>query len=91
MSDIVEKVALAIVNGYWDELPELHKVLAMSQARAALDAIRASGYVIVPREPTLAMKVAGAEAITKEHMKALANYDAACDAWPAMIAAAEGE
>jgi hypothetical protein len=43
---------------------------------------------IVPRQPTFEMKMAGAEAITAEHMRTAANYDAACDAWSAMIDAA---
>lgn len=34
----IEAMAIAIVNGDWDELPELHKVLALAQARAALTA-----------------------------------------------------
>jgi hypothetical protein len=54
----------------------------MKVARAALEAMQ---------EPTSAMKMAGAEKITAEIMKANANYDAACDAWPAMINAALSE
>lgn len=54
-----------------------------SLARAVLQALLA---------PTPGMKMAGAEAITAEHMKAMANYDAADDAWQAMIRSAmEGE
>lgn len=41
--------------------------------------------------PTEGMKMAGAQAITADHMKKAANYDAACDAWSAMIAAAREE
>lgn len=55
--DIVELVAVAIVNGDWEELPDLHKVLALSQARAALSAIRET-HAIVPRTPTEAMVAA---------------------------------
>lgn len=39
--------------------------------------------------PTEAMKMAGAQAITLDHMRKAANYDAACDAWSAMIRAAK--
>lgn len=53
-----------------------------SRARAVLQALR---------EPSPDMKMAGAKAITAEHMKAMANYDAACDCWPAMIDAALSE
>ena len=35
----------------------------------------------------LAVKMAGAEAITKDHMIKNANYDAACDCWDAMVSA----
>jgi hypothetical protein len=41
--------------------------------------------------PTEGMKMAGAQAITLDHMRKAANYDAACDAWSAMIAAAREE
>lgn len=74
-------------------LPQNAKKAAdtIERLRAELAAKIPEGYALVPKVPTLAMTVAGAEAITKDHMKALANYDAACDAWPAMIAAAEGD
>lgn len=39
--------------------------------------------------PTPDMKMAGAQAITADHMCKAANYDAACDAWSAMIRAAK--
>lgn len=48
----IEIMATAIVNGDWDELPELHKALATSQAKAALQAIQAAGYAIVPVDPS---------------------------------------
>ncbi len=35
--------------------------------------------------PTPEMKIAGAQAIAADHMQKAANYDAACDAWSAMI------
>ena len=37
------------------------------------------------RNADVEMKMAGATAITAEHMKAMANYDAADDCWNAMI------
>lgn len=55
-----------------------------SQVRAVIEALM---------EPTPEIKLAGAQAITLEMMRAAANYDAACDAWKAMLTAAfnEGE
>ena len=50
--ELVELLAVDIVNGDWDELPDIHKVLALSQARSVLDAIAAAGLVIVPEEPS---------------------------------------
>ena len=44
--------------------------------------------MLVPIKPTMDMKMAGAEAITLEIMRANANYDAADDAWAAMLKAA---
>lgn len=49
-------------------------------ATAALDAI-----LSVLKEPSEEMKMAGAEAITLESMKAKANYCAMLDCWQAMI------
>ncbi len=43
---IVEAMAVAIVNGDWDELPDLHKVLALAQARKALSALEGMGLVV---------------------------------------------
>lgn len=51
----------------------------MRAARAVLQALR---------EPTFEMKLAGAEAITADTMKAMANYDGAIQCWTAMIDAA---
>lgn len=48
-------------------------------ARAVLEALR---------EPTFELKMAGAEAITADTMKAMANYDGAIQCWQAMIDAA---
>lgn len=56
-------------------------------ARAALRASRRvdRGHAIVPVEPTSSMKMAGAAAITADHMEKMANYDAAIDCWNAML------
>lgn len=51
---------------------------ARSIARAILNRLR---------EPSPEMKMAGAEAITAETMKAMANYDAMLDCWLAMLSA----
>jgi hypothetical protein len=45
-SEIVKAMARGMVNGDWEELPELHKVLALAQARKALAAQRAMGLVL---------------------------------------------
>jgi hypothetical protein len=47
-AEIVREMARGMVNGDWEELPELHKVLALAQARKALAAQRAMGLVLVP-------------------------------------------
>lgn len=61
-------------------------------ADAALDTFRQwleeNGLEVCPIIPTLEMKMAGAEAITEDHMRKMANYDAAIDCYAAMIAAA---
>ena len=57
---------------------------------AILDAIRET-HAIVPREPTPDMKMKGAKAITSDHMKKMANYDAAIDCYSAMIEAGEAD
>lgn len=56
-------------------------------ARAALRASRRldRGRAVVPVKPTVAMKMAGAAAITEDHMAKMANYDAAIDCWAAML------
>lgn len=43
--------------------------------------------LVEARDLPFEVRMAGAEAITLEIMKAGANYDAACDCWDAMIAA----
>jgi hypothetical protein len=46
----------------WGDLPEIHRHAFEHQAAAALAAIEASGWVLVPTEPTTAMRSAGAKA-----------------------------
>lgn len=80
--DMIEKIARAIKDAR--ALPGTNPVARLSDvdrraARATLKALR---------NPTFAMKMAGAEAITLGHMTANANYEAACDAWTTMIDAA---
>ena len=70
-------------RAYWSNVYNAENCRKIANVlRAGVD-----GWVTVPREPTFDMKMAGASAITLEHMKAAANFDAACDAWAAMIAA----
>lgn len=65
--------------------------IATHAAQAALRArdewMRENGMAMVPVEPSFDVKMAGAAAITKDHMRKMANYDAAIDCWSAMIAA----
>ena len=80
--DMIERIARAID----DEAPV--QVHSIKLAKAALAAIRET-HAIVPREPTPDMKMKGAGAITSDHMKKRANYDAAIDCYRAMIEAGE--
>ena len=63
--------------------------VAREIAITAYDALTASGMAIVPVEPPFNVKLAGAGAITEDHMRKMANYDAAIDCWRAMITAAQ--
>lgn len=64
---IVEVIARAMLAdlGYIDRLSleQLSSADFLGMAEAAIKAVRASGYVIVPREPTEAMIVAGCRAL----------------------------
>lgn len=51
MSDLIEAMAVALVNGDWDDLPELHKILALTQARKALAKLRETHH-LVPKDRT---------------------------------------
>lgn len=55
-----------------------------------LSALHAAGLVVVPREPTMDMGLKGADEVNKQMRGpgASADYDAAMDAYRAMIAAA---
>jgi len=66
--EIIETMARAIYNGRngpgctsWGRLPGRHKAPYLGDARAALSAAEAAGWVMVPKEPTLTMRRAGAE------------------------------
>lgn len=77
----LEEIARAIGDARCDAgRPDPGKGLDEFIARAVLSTLKT---------PTTAMKMAGAIAITAGHMKAMANYDAACDAYSAMIDAAD--
>ena len=81
---MIEKVAKAMYLAYanhpdarWDYVdPRMQEGVWKLQARAALKAML---------EPDFDVKIAGTEAITEDHMRSMANYDAAVDCWQAMI------
>jgi hypothetical protein len=58
------------------------------KVQEVLDAFRVAGLAVVPVDASFGMRLAGAEAITEDHMQKMANYDIAIDCWKAMIAAA---
>lgn len=76
-SDVVDTVATAINEAYDGSPAEI--------ALAVLEAIRSAGYVVVPREPTYAMRLAGPPRLGE-----ILTYRDMGDLWKAMIAAAEG-
>lgn len=86
---LIEAVARGIERA--SPVPVNEALLAQAALRAHAEWMRANGMVMVPVEPSFDVKMAGAEAITKDHMRKMANYDAAIDCWRAMIAAAQGE
>lgn len=65
--------------------------IADHKANDILFAIEAAGFAIVPVVPSFDTKIAGAGAITADHMAKSANYDAAIDCWSAMIQTAKDE
>jgi hypothetical protein len=83
--ELIEAMARGIAKADCGEAAEWP--IYEQDAQAALAAIEAQGKVVVPVEPTFEMKTAGAAAITADHMRKMANYDAAADCWPAMLAA----
>ena len=80
---LIEEIArgMAIDAGAY-EGPDLHWPAYVDDAQAALAAIEAAGFAVVPVEPTEAMKIAAFEAAGP-----YAEEDP-LDVWRAMIAAA---
>lgn len=71
---------------------QLRRVRAESLARSALAAIKAAGFVVVPREPSRAMRNAAAgEIYGIGHLTSGDCERIARAAFTAMLAAAEGE
>lgn len=67
----------ALVNAY--------RARQVVPAQPSGDVVEAVARAVVPVKPTASMKMAGAAAITEDHMTKMANYDAAIDCWNAMI------
>ena len=63
--------------------PDCLTDMAVAALRAARRVDR--GKAVVPVAPTASMAMAGASAITEDHMRKMANYDAAIDCWNAML------
>jgi len=82
MTDLIELMARAIDSAE-GELDELHYVMA----KAAVAALRAAGYAIVPCYPTEAMVEAGEIELESESF--FLGGDDAAKAWRAMLAAGE--
>ena len=82
---IVEAMMKVLHDHYEIRVPAPDCLLDM--ARAALRVSRRvdRGKAVVPVAPTASMKMAGAAAITEDHMRKMANYDAAIDCWNAMV------
>ena len=89
-AEIVEAMAVAMFNGDWDELPELHKVLVLAHARSALAAQRAMGLVVVPVDmwKLEAVKDAYAQFLADAGLK---NAPSLEHLLPRLIAAAQGK
>lgn len=92
--------AAGVIAGLLDQRPMLDaapsvirdiQAKKIAQALASQGLLLPEGFVAVPREPTLEMGLAGADQVNK-HMRgpgAPADYDAAKDAYRAMIQAQE--
>lgn len=93
MSDLVERLreTAHAISQYAPDASTIGEQIAAHietlQAELAEARAKVEGHILVPIKPTLAMEMAGAEAITEDHMRKMANYDAACDCWSAMIEA----
>ena len=105
MSDMIERVARAIWNRHEQRLPKRTQITwgqgstfgheqGLEDARAAIraheEALAVAGYVIVPREPTEAMRLAGANTVEKHPWFHTWQKESA-GMWQAMIDAALGE
>lgn len=101
---MVEKIARAIARENGDEFADAFKNKDRWVAKRGMSGGRfrdvnepfqsdyldmAKAAISALETPTPEMKMAGAQAITVDHMQKSANYDAACDAWSAMIRAAK--
>lgn len=83
--DALDNADGELCNHYGEQCPEQTTDAALDTFRQRLEE---NGLEVCPIIPTLEMKMAGAEAITEDHMRKMANYDAAIDCYAAMIAAA---
>jgi hypothetical protein len=88
---MIERVARAInPDAFVDPKTPMRayrRGVAKRQASAVLDAIEQAGFVIVPREPTRAMREAGYRAMM--HTDFTGPQEAAC--WSAMLSSALSE
>ena len=89
MSDLRETLARALCNADDFDANNRDNIKRYrSDAAAALSAINAAGYVVVPREPTEAMKEAGFR-IFKTKEEAYDGHDYVEVAYRAMIEASQ--
>lgn len=92
MTALREAVAGAILDrfsGGSSGLDEMAEAIALDHADAALAAIEAAGFVVVPREPTREMWAAAGTAVVETRNRS-GNHDHMSEAvWKAMLAAAQ--
>jgi 3-polyprenyl-4-hydroxybenzoate decarboxylase len=84
--DVLAKAMRDFAWAYGNRQPLNAHDDADTLAAISIDALKAAGMVIVPAVPSFDQKMAGATAITEDHMRKMANYDAAIDCYAAMIA-----